>query len=1162
MKKFQLDGCPKRHRSVKLMRMMKLTLGSLLISMISVAADAYSQTARINLKATNSTIIEIFRQIEESNDVGFFFKNDQLDVTRRYTVDFENSSVEKVLDELLGDGYNYRFIGNNVVITQKENQTGKPSESMQQQRSVSGKVTDTSDAALPGVTIAIKGTTQGTISDFEGNYSLTNVPADAVLVFSFVGMKSLEIKVDGQQQINAQLEEETIGIEEVVAIGYGVQKKKLVTGATIQVKGDDIAKLNTVSVIEAMQSQSPGVNITQNNGFLGAGYKVTIRGLGTNGSASPLYVVDGVPGGSIDGLVPTDIESIDVLKDAASAAIYGARAANGVILVTTKRGKAGVFETTYDGYYGVQDLYKIPTILTAKEYMIIQDEGRVMDGQSPYNWAQVIPAHDLKAINEGTWTGTNWLKEILNKQAPIQNHAVNFTGGKEYSTYAIGLNYTKQEATMGVPGSVPVMDRYNARINSQHTIIKKEDLDVLSVGETLNYKFQQTSGSVAVDDIYWNSVHNMLVMSPLMHVYNSEGGYYMYQDQVDDKYKWDTSNSANKNPVAYLDFLQSQNLSKSHYLQASFNVGFRPVKNLHFKSQFGYIMSASSYRSYVPAYGELTATLIGVDDMVTQSMSMNNRWSWDNTANYIFNSGDHNLDVLVGQSLEKWGMGESISGSKTKSSFYDFEHAYLSNVPGTSTTQSLTGSPAGQGALESFFGRVNYNYKEKYMGSIVMRADGSSVFARGHRWGYFPSASAGWVITNEDFLANSDILDFLKLRASWGQNGNQAVATFQYMATIASNNTWGGYPFGDSMGDAATGSYAYRLVNPDLKWETQETLDIGIDARFLRDRLSMEFDWYHRTTKDWLVLVPVLASYGADPVYVNGGDVLNTGLELGLHWNDKIGRDLNYGANLSLGYNKNEVKKIANEDGIIHGASNVFWQGADESFRSEVGKPFGYFYGYRSLGIFQNQAQIDNYKGPLVNGDKTQPGDVIWEDTDGNGSIDINDRTMIGNPYPDITIGFSFNVGWKGIDLSVTTFGAFGQQIMKCYRDFVSSPYNNYTTDIYERWHGEGTSNKLPRLSSSTSTNWNRISDIYVENGDYLKIKNVTLGYDLKKTFKRLPMQQLKIYATAQNLFTFTGYSGMDPEVGYGSGHTVGSGIDLGYYPSARTFMIGTNIKF
>jgi TonB-linked SusC/RagA family outer membrane protein len=706
------------------------------------------------------------------------------------------------------------------------------------------------------------------------------------------------------------------------------------------------------------------------------------------------------------------------------------------------------------------------------------------------------------------------------------------------------------------------MDRYNARINSTHAIIKEKGLDVLTIGETVNYKYQQTRGSVAVDDIYWNAVHNMLVMSPLMHPYNSDGNYYVLKDQEADGYRWDIANSANKNPVAYLDYVMNQNLSKSHYLQSSFYADLQPIKNLHIRSQFGYILSASSYRAYTPAYEKLTATLGGGNDRVSQSMSLGSRWSFDNTVSYKLEIEDHSIDALLGQSVEKWGIGESMSGAKSNSSFYDFGHAYLSNVPGTSTVESLSGSPSAEGKLASFFGRVNYNYQEKYMATAIMRVDGSSIFARGHRWGYFPSFSAGWAISNEEFMKDLDWIDFLKLRVSWGQNGNNAVPTFRYMSPISVNNTWGGYPFGDSMGDAATGSYGYRLVNPDLKWETQEQLSIGIDARFLKNRLAVELDWYNRDTWDWLVSPPVLPSLGADPVHMNDGRVKNTGLELGLHWNDRIGKDIVYGANLSLGYNKNEVVKLGSADGIIHGDISVPWEGADEMYRAEAGKPLGYFYGYQSLGIFQNQAQIDAYKGALLNGTKTAPGDVIWKDVDGSGAIDADDRTMIGNPHPDFTMGFGLNVAWKGIDLSVTTYGAFGQQIFKCYRDFNASPLANYTTDIYERWHGEGTSNRYPRLTSASNSNWNRVSNLYVEDGDYLKIKNVTLGYDFKRLLPKLPVQQVKLYVTAQNLFTFTGYSGMDPEVGYSAGTSWASGIDLGYYPSARTFMIGTNIKF
>ena len=1031
-----------------------------------------------------------------------------------------------------------------------------------QQQTVRGVVVDQNGDPVIGASIQVKGTGTGVVTDLDGRFTL-NVDRGAVLIVSYIGYKTQE--VEARPNMNIALREDTEVLDEVVVVGYGVQKKKLVTGATVQVKGEDIAKMNTVDVLGAVQSSTPGVNIVQNSGNLGAGYKVNIRGLGTTGDYSPLYVIDGVAGASIDGLNPSDIESMDVLKDAASSAIYGARAANGVILITTKRGKEGKSEVSYDAYVGWQNLYKIPTILNAQEFMAIQDEGRVMDGLSPYNWEQYIPAADLQAIREGTWQGTNWLKEVLNKDALVQNHSVNVTGGNDRSRYAIGFAYTNQEATLGVLTDVPELNRYNARVNSDHVVIKKGDLDVLKVGETLNYRFQQMHGSFAADDIYWNSMHNMLVMSPLMHVYDADGNYYDYADQLENGYYWDVSNGANKNPIAYMDYMMNQNESLSHSLQSSFFAEYQPIKNLRIKSQFGYMMSASSYRSYIPRYDQLTATLSQPDDQVTQSLSLSHRWTWDNTVNYVFNINDeHNFDVLVGQSVEKWGMGISMSASAVDSNFSDFKHAYLSNVPFvTDNIKSLSGTPSSQGAIASFFGRINYNYKEKYMASLIMRADGSSTFARGHRWGYYPSVSAGWVISNEDFMQPvSNWLDFLKLRASWGQNGNCNVTTFQYLSLITSNNTTGGYPFGDTMNVLSTSSYAYRLTNADLGWETQEQFDLGLDARFFNSRLAMEFDYYIRNTRDWLVTAPVLYSYGADPVSVNGGSVRNTGIEIALHWNDNIGKDFQYGANLSLAHNKNKVTEIANADGIIHGPGSVLWEGAEECYRAEVGMPIGYFYGYKSNGIFQNQEQIDNYTGAKLNGDATQPGDMIWEDVDHNGSIDANDRTMIGNPNPDVTMGLSLNASYKALDFSITTYGAFGQQILKCYRDFSSSPMANFTTEIFERWHGEGTSNTMPRLSSSSNSNWNRISDLYIEDGDYLKIKNITLGFDFKKAFKKIPLQQLRLYVTAQNVFTFTGYSGMDPEIGYGAGNGWASGIDLGYYPSARTYMVGLNVKF
>ena len=1035
--------------------------------------------------------------------------------------------------------------------------------SFAQNITVKGKVVDTDNEPIVAASVVVAGTQTGTSTDIDGNFTI-NVASGKTLTISMIGYKTANVTVGKNADIRVVLEADVEFLEDVVVVGYGTQKKKLVTGSTLQVKGDDIAKLSTTNVMSALQSQSPGVNIVQNNGFLQSGFKVNIRGFGTTGDSAPLVVVDGVAGGSLDGLNPSDIERVDVLKDAASAAIYGTRAANGVILVTTKQGREGKFEVSYDGYFGVQNIYKLPTVLTAQEYMAIQDEARVMDGLEPNKWETYLPAADLKAINDGTWTGTNWLKEILNKNASVHNHAVNVTGGNSMSTFALGFAYTGQDATMGVPTAVPHMDRYNFRVNSKHVIFKKNDLNILTVGETINYRFSQTKGSFGTGGIYWNGVHNMLVMSPLMRAYNSEGNYYVLADQKANGYNWDTANSSSKNPIAYLDYYMNQNVSKSHYLQSSVFAELQPIKDLKLKSQFGYMMNGSSSRSYIPVH-QLTEGVAYAYDQVSQSESLYNRWTWENTISYSGKVEDHSFDATIGHSMEQYSMGESLSATNQNSNFNDLKHAYLSNVSSVSGSATMSGSPAQVYKLLSFFGRANYNYKEKYMATVILRADASSVFARGHRWGFFPSVSAGWVMSNEDFF-NVNAIDFLKIRASWGQNGNCSVSGFQWLSLITSNAGYGGYSFGDKAlkSDISTGSYAYRLTNPDLSWETSEQINIGLDARFFNNRLSLEADWYRKTTKDWLVTAPVLYSYGASAASVNGGDVLNTGFEVGLHWNESIGKDLYYDFNVSTAHNVNRVTKIANADGIIHGTTSVPWEGAEELFRAEVGYPMGYFYGYKTAGIFQNQKEIDAYTGAKINGDKTQPGDVIYVDTNKDGVIDEKDRTMLGSPHPDWTIGFSFDFGWKMLDIAVTTYAALGQEIFKCYRDFSSSPLNNFTTDIYQRWTGEGSSNKFPRLSSASSNNWNKISDLYIENGNYWKIQNITLGCDFKKIFKNIPLGQLRLFVTGQNLFTVTKYSGMDPEIGYGGDgeYAWAQGIDLGYYPSARTIMVGLNLKF
>ena len=1144
----------------KLLKIMRITITICLLWVSQILAiNTYSQNTRLSLNHSNTTIRNVLQDIEDKTDFYFMYNGKFVDVERNVSIKVNDQLITDVLDKLFEKtGITYKIEDRQIALT--ENSMTIPA---QQIRTITGLVTGPDGDPIPGATIVIKGTANGTITDPEGKFSLSNISGDAILVISFVGMKSVEIEVANQSNIRISLEEETIGLEEVVAIGYGVQKKKLITGATVQVGGESLQKLSTISALNALQSQTPGVNITQSSGQPGEGFRVTIRGLGTTGSSSPLYVIDGVAGGDINLLNPSDIESIDVLKDAASAAIYGARAANGVILVATKKGKTGKLQLTYDGYYGVQYLAKIPPLLKAREYMAIQDETRFNEGNPTYNWENLLPSGLYNSIMDGTWEGTNWLKESYDKGAPIQNHAFNLTGGSGQSNFSLGFSYASQDGILGKPVQSEY-DRYTARINSDHILLEGNGLDIIKIGETLNYSTNTKSG-IAIGNIYWNSVHDMLVGNPLLPCYDADGNFYDYDDKVANGWNFD-GNTAN--PIAAMALSSmGQNLSENYALQTSAYIEIQPVKNLIFRSQFGYKMTSSTYRSYDGIRHLSNNTNVTIDE-VSQNASSGYNKTLDNTLSYSFTIADkHQFDVVAGQSVEKWGMGSDINASGKNSIFPGmFDYAWVDNTKPTELSQrGAGGSPWGEGSLASFFGRVNYNFNETYLFSAVLRADGSSNFSRGNRWGYFPSVSAGWVITNEPFTNNfKNWLDFLKLRASWGQNGNSSIANFQYLSTIAFD-TSNGYYFASDKKTQTVGGYADILANPDVSWETSDQLDIGFDSRFLNSRLGLTFDWYKKTTKDWLVTAPISAVWGLNAPSVNGGDVENKGFEFALTWNDNAG-DFHYGAGLNLSYNKNEVTRIANAEGIIHGRANVLSQGTTEMYRAQEGYPIGYFYGYKTAGVFQNWEQVNNTVAKYPG---AQPGDLIFMDTNGDDQITEDDRTMIGNPNPDYIMGLNLNFSYKGFDLNLTGTGAFGQQIAKSYRSFADSPLQNYTTDIFGRWTGEGTSNKLPRLTSGSHTNWQNISDIYIEDGDYFKIQNVTLGYDFKKILRNIPLEQVRLYVTAQNLYTFTGYSGMDPEVGYGyknsdteDDSSWSSGIDLGYYPSPRTFLVGINLKF
>jgi len=1017
----------------------------------------------------------------------------------------------------------------------------------QEQRTLKGVVVSATDnLPIPGTNVVVKGTTNGGVSNMDGEFAIQVKQGD-ILVFSFIGFKQHEVLISNQTTLNTSLEEEMSEFDEVVVVGYGVQQKKLVTGATVQVKGDDIAKQSTTSALEGLQGQTAGVQITSTSGQPGEGMSVKIRGVGTIGNAGPLYIVDGVQTGDISYLNNADIESIDILKDAASAAIYGSQAANGVVLITTKTGKSGKMNVNFDAYYGIQNPSRQIGMLNSKEYAVIMNEAAINSGKNP---------HFTQAEIEAMGKGTDWIDEMIYPNAVTQNYSLGLNGGNDVSIYSMSMSYTGQEGVMGGP-DVSDYNRYVFRVNTEHKLFN----DIVTVGQHLTFSYIDRNG-ISVGNQYNNSLRGAFNTSPILPMYddngnflnNSAGAGVMYQEQ-----EWTPWADGESNPYAEM-VLNNQNVNNNQKLFGDVYVEIAPLKGLKIRSRLGVDFYTSEGRSYSPAY-ELSIYSQRLFDSASQSMSRGLAITWDNYATYDFAIEDHVFTAMAGMSAYE-NKGSWVSVSNSDLTISDLDHAYIDNTTNTDLTRlSFGGAPFDESMLLSYFGRFSYNYKERYMLNATFRADGSSRFAKGNRWGYFPSVSAGWVVTNEEFAAGQGWMDFFKLRASWGQVGNQNISAWQYLAPISIGNA--NYYFGSADFDASgnsVGAYPSRLGNPDIVWETSEQLNIGFDARFLDARLGVNFDWYDKQTKDWLLEKPGYATDGADVPYFNGGTVQNTGIELALNWNDNIG-EFKYFISANIAKNKNEVTEVPTEDGIVHGLTNELYDNAGEFYRrAETGMPVGYFWGWSTDGVFQNEAEISNYKssdGTVIQ-PNAKPGDLIYVDRNNDGVIDDNDKGMVGDPNPDYTYGFNLGFSYKEFDFSILANGVAGNQIVQSYRNHANG-LANYTTAILDRWHGEGTSNTMPRVTE-TNVNW-QFSDIYVQDGDFLRISNVTLGYDFSKLINNGVFKQVRLYATAQNLFTFTKYDGMDPEVGYGL-EGGSSGVDVGFYPRPRTYLLGVNVKF
>ena len=1014
---------------------------------------------------------------------------------------------------------------------------------------VTGTVISGSDnEPLIGASVMVQGTKVGSVTDLDGNFTI-DAKNGQTLEVSYLGFITQKVKVNGQK-LNITLQEDKQSLDEVVVVGYGVQKKKLVTGATVQLKGDDIAKLNTTNPLSAMQGQTPGVNIVSTSGQPGAAMSVTIRGLGTVGNSQPLYLIDGV-GGDITTLNPADIESIDVLKDAASAAIYGAQAANGVVLVTTKSGKEGSSKITYDGYVGWQTLGRKFEMLNSNQYMQIMDEALLNSyNMSPIDWTSLSAIRDAN----GNVYNTDWIDQAVDNGALTTSHSLAFTGGSKTSTYSISGGYTGQDGLIG-GSDVSYYKRYNLRVNSEHKMWN----GLVTIGEHVGFVYKDSRG-MGTGNIYNNNLRSAFSTSPLVPVYDADGNYYSTVDS-----DW---NKNDGNPYGTM-MMNRYNQSKSTSVDANVYVQIEPIKNLKFKTVFGLNYGGSNYRSFTPIYKFTPQSGNGITK-VNQSNGNGTSLVWTNTLTYDFNIKEHHISALLGSETTKYD-GESTGsyGVNLTAGFDDWEHAYVENTEKGHADRKVSGGPYDATRGQSFFARLGWSWKDRYMVNATMRADGSSKFAKGHRWGYFPSVSAGWTLTEEDFMKSAaSWLDFLKLRLSWGQVGNANINCYQYLAPVTTYNT--NYNFGATGGTDAwvMGAYTERLANEKVKWETSEQYNVGLDARFLRQRLSLTLDGYIKSTKDWLVQAPILATAGTGGPVINGGDVKNKGIEVGLSWNDQMGKDLVYRVGANFAYNHNEVGNIPTLDGIIHGATNQIYQNAEEFYRAENGHAIGYFWGYKTAGLFQNQKEINDWiaAGNGIYQADVKPGDVKYVDVNHDGVINASDKVDLGNGLPKYTFGFNFSLAWKGFDLSANFTGAAGFQIAQSYRD-PSSSQANYSRRILKRWTGEGTSNEIPRVTYGDVGNW-LFSDLYLQDGDYIRLQNLTMGYDFKKLISWKGLSKMRLYFQVQNLFTLTKYDGMDPEIGSFNG-TDGnssdswvSGVDMGYYPHPRTFIVGLNLAF
>ena len=1022
-------------------------------------------------------------------------------------------------------------------------------------------VSGTDNEPLPGVNVVVKGNTStGTITDFNGTFTLS-APADAILSISYIGFKSQEIAVKGHKDIKIVLQEDSETLDEVVVVGYGVQKKSVVTASIAKVSADDLASTAPVRMDNALKGLASGVTVTSSSGQPGAAAQIRVRGVGTirteNGAADPLYIVDGMPlEGGLDYLNPNDIASIEVLKDAASGAVYGARAANGVILVTTKTGKIGKTKVTYDFSYGWQSAWKKRDVLNASEYALMINEGAINAGiapkfSDPYSYGQ----------------GTNWQDEVFNNNAPMMNHQVSVSGASEKVNYLFSLGFYTQDGIVGGNFDRSNYERLTLRSNTQYTLFdeSKERNWLNSLKVTSNLSYARIKSTNFDDNSTWGTpLGSALALSPILNVYDEteeaiKAQFDKYGTTAEYTPVYDPRNGKlfsipgefgeMSNPIAKLSLPGDKHWS--HKFVANFSAELQLWDNLKFKTSYGADLSFWGYDGYRPLY------YLRSGESSTQSSAYSRKedgtvWQLENVLMYDKSIEKHSFSVLLGQSAKK-SSGSYLYGSRNNITNYSRPYIDASTGLAANADRDAAGAPSVDATLASIFARASYNYDERYMLQVTVRRDGSSRFGPNNHYAVFPSFSLGWNLTNEKFMnKRPNWLTTTKIRLSWGKNGNENIGNFKYtVLTSPGNNAI----FGSSE-NVINGVKASGLANPDLKWEESEQLDFGLDFGFFNNALTFTADYYKKKTNGMLMEMNIPFYVGEAKPIGNVGKMENSGIELEAAYKFRVS-DWNFRVSANASYLKNKLIEYGNESGWENLDS---FQGTGDISRAENGKPFPFFYGYKTAGIFQNTDEVKAYKndkGELLQ-PTAVPGDVRFVDVDGNGIIDANDRTDIGKGMPDWTFGFNLGVSWKNFDLNMMWQGTAGNDIYDATRrtDIATS---NLPSWMLNRWTGEGTSNRIPRFVQGDNVNW-QSSDLYVYDGSYLRLKNIQLGYTLPAALtQKVFISSLRFYVAAENLFTFTKYHGFDPEISSGG---TSLGIDYGVYPQARVWTIGASLSF